>query len=144
MASPIPSLSAVCDVTYVRGAAAAPDAPPDLLLEVAHGATRAGDFTAWTDRLRGSYGEELLDFFFVNTDVGAPELALAIARDVVARAPARTGRCAVAPGAEQGDRGDARAGALRTPGTGRLTFRKAGVDRAPARSSSRADTTPHR
>jgi hypothetical protein len=98
MAAPIPSVPHVCDVEYVRGAAAARNSAPDLLLEVAHGATRARDFDGWRERLRGTYGDDLRDFFFVNTDVGAPELAVAVARQVVARAPRRTAvvvRCLV-------------------------------------------------
>jgi N-formylglutamate amidohydrolase len=98
MAEAIRSVPHVCEVQYLRGTAAAADAPPDLLLEVAHGATRARDFTGWRERLRGAYGQDLLDFFFVNTDVGAPELAAAAARLAVAREPHRTAvvvRCLV-------------------------------------------------
>lgn len=77
----------VCDVVLVRGAAADPAAPPDLLLEVPHGATRSEHFTALRSRLRGDYAANLHDFFCVNTDVGAPELAIAIAQRVVAARP---------------------------------------------------------
>lgn len=88
----------VCELEYVRGAAADPAAAPDLLLEVAHGATRAAHFTDLRAQLRGDYPDGLLDFFFVNTDVGAPELASAVARHVVAARPACTAlvvRCAL-------------------------------------------------
>jgi hypothetical protein len=74
----------------VRGAAADPAAAPDLLFEVAHGATAAAHFDGLRAELRGTYDDGLRDFFFVNTDVGAPELALATARAVVARQPRRS------------------------------------------------------
>lgn len=90
MSEELRSIERVCTVDYVRGAAAASDAPPDLLFEVPHGATRAHHFEALCDELSGSYDDGLRDFFFVNTDVGAPELALEIARGVVAAAPTRT------------------------------------------------------
>ncbi len=92
------SRAGVCDVEYLRGAAADAQAPPDLLLEVAHGATRAQHFTGLRSELRGSYGDDLLDFFFVNTDVGAPELARAVAERVVKSQPRRSAvvvRCAL-------------------------------------------------
>jgi predicted N-formylglutamate amidohydrolase len=89
----MPSLLAipdVCDVTHVRGRAAAPDAVPDLLVEVPHGATLAAHFAAVRGRLRGSYPDDLQDFFFVNTDVGAPEAALALAERLVAAEPRKS------------------------------------------------------
>ncbi len=52
----------------------------DLLIEVPHGATRAAHFEALAKRLVGQVPENLIDFFFVNTDVGAPECAQEIAR----------------------------------------------------------------
>ena len=84
------SIPAVCDVVHVRGKQADPQAPPDLLLEVPHGATRAADYEAVRKELRGSYPDDLQAFFFVNTDVGAPEVALATARRFVAAAPTRS------------------------------------------------------
>jgi hypothetical protein len=84
------SIDSVCDVAWVRGDAAAPEAAPDLLLEVPHGATLARHFDGLRDELEGDYDDGLRDFFFVNTDVGSPELALAIARGVVAAQPERT------------------------------------------------------
>ncbi len=88
----------VCDVEYVRGAAAPPAAGPDLLLEVAHGATRASHFTELRAQLRGDYPDGLIDFVFVNTDVGAPELASVVAQRFVATRPHGTAlvvRCAL-------------------------------------------------
>jgi predicted N-formylglutamate amidohydrolase len=98
MVEPIRSRAGVCDVEYLRGPAADPSAAPDLLLEVAHGATRARDFTELRAQLQGHYADDLIEFFFVNTDVGAPELARAVAQRVVRSQPRRTAmvvRCLV-------------------------------------------------
>ena len=81
------SIPDVCDVSLVRGARS--NGAPDLLLEVPHGATRAEDYHALRRALRGSYADDLAEFFFVNTDVGAPEVALRIAERVTAADPAR-------------------------------------------------------
>ncbi len=90
MADTIRSQAGICAVEYLRGAAANPLAPPDLLLEVSHGATRASHFTELRAALRGQYAADLQDFFFVNTDVGAPELAREVAARVIALQPRRT------------------------------------------------------
>lgn len=82
-------IAGVADVILLCGAAAAPEAQPALLCEVAHGATEAGHYASLRAALRGDYPDELRDFFFVNTDVGAPELALATARAFVLRVPDR-------------------------------------------------------
>ncbi len=84
------SIPNVADVRVHRGARAAPDATPDLLLEVPHGATRASHFDALAAELKGPFPDDLRSFFFVNTDVGAPEVADALARRVVAEHPDRT------------------------------------------------------
>jgi len=81
------SIPDVCEFAEVRGAAA--QGEPDLLLEVPHGATRAAHFDALRRALHGHYPDDLRDFFFVNTDVGAPELALRLALALVAADPAR-------------------------------------------------------
>lgn len=81
------SIPGVAETVHVRGAAAPPGAPPDLLLEVPHGATRAAHFDALRRELRGTFPPGLEDFFFVNTDVGAPEVALRAAERVVAGDP---------------------------------------------------------
>lgn len=65
----------------------ADDRAPALLIEVPHGATRAVEFQAVHRALVGPFPEGLLDFFFVNTDAGAPELALAVARHVLDQRP---------------------------------------------------------
>ncbi len=87
---PLTSIPGVLDVVIVRGAAAPPDAPPDLLIEVPHGATRTVDFTTLAARLTSPLPDGLVDFFHVNTDAGAPELAFAVVERFVAAEPART------------------------------------------------------
>jgi hypothetical protein len=84
------SIADVCDVTVVRGAQAGADDVPHVLLEVPHGATRAVHYDALFAVLRGPFPEGLKDFFFVNTDVGAPEAALAIAHTLTQLSPARS------------------------------------------------------
>jgi hypothetical protein len=90
MSDPVRPRSGVCDVQILRGTAARADAVPDLVLEVAHGATTARHFDDLRARLAGAYADDLREFFFVNTDVGAPEVAMAVAQRVVARQPKRT------------------------------------------------------
>lgn len=84
------SIPDVLDVTVIRGAAAAPDAAFDLVIEIPHGATRTTDFTAIAARLTSPLPDGLVDFFHVNTDTGAPELAEAIAAQLVAENPGRS------------------------------------------------------
>ncbi len=90
MSTPLRSIPHVCDVTWVRGARAPADGPPDVLLEVPHGATRAEHFASLRAELVGTYPADLVDFFFVNTDVGAPEVAERLAARLVAAEPTRT------------------------------------------------------
>jgi hypothetical protein len=84
------------EVHVLRGERAG--GPPSLLLEVPHGATDTADYTRVRARLRGELPAGLDDFFHVNTDVGAAELALAIAARFVAHHPERAAvvlRCRV-------------------------------------------------
>ena len=90
MVDAISSRPDVVDVEYIRGIAAPAGKAPDLLFEVPHGATRSEHFTKLRAALRGDYATDLHDFFCVNTDVGAPELARAIAAAVVEREPHRS------------------------------------------------------
>jgi predicted N-formylglutamate amidohydrolase len=83
-------LPGIADVQIVHGDRAAPGAAPDLLIEVPHGATRTADFTTLAAQLGSSLPASLIDFFYVNTDAGAPELAAAVARRFVEEEPART------------------------------------------------------
>jgi N-formylglutamate amidohydrolase len=88
--TPTLSVSGIFDALAVRGAAAPDDAAPDLLIEVPHGATATDDFTRLAAQLTSPLPDALVDFFHVNTDAGAPELAVAVAEHLVALAPART------------------------------------------------------
>jgi hypothetical protein len=49
---------------------------PNLLIEVAHGATRAVQLQYLMEKLQSTLPEGLSDFFHVNTDAGAPEAAI--------------------------------------------------------------------
>jgi hypothetical protein len=71
----IDSVAGVCEVELVGD----PDCAPELLVELPHGATLARHFDAIRARLRGPLPPDLAAFFFVNTDVGAPECAAALA-----------------------------------------------------------------
>lgn len=92
------SIPDILDVHLLHGEHARPGAPPDLIVEVPHGATTTADFTSLAAQLESPLPASLIDFFYVNTDAGAPELALAVARRFTAAAPARTAavlRCRV-------------------------------------------------
>jgi len=80
------SIPDVCEVTSFGRARAGE--PPGLVLEVAHGATRARDFDRLRAALVGPYPDDLREFFFVNTDVGAPEVALRVAERLCEAEPA--------------------------------------------------------
>lgn len=84
------SIPGIVDVQIYPGADARPGAPPDLLVEIPHGATTTEDYTSLAARLESPLPESLIDFFYVNTDAGAPELAEAVCRRFVAAEPART------------------------------------------------------
>lgn len=87
--TPFTSIPGVVDAMTLRGAQARTDAAPDLLIEIPHGATRTDDFTSLAAQLRSPLPDGLVDFFHVNTDVGAPELALAVASQLVFEDPRR-------------------------------------------------------
>lgn len=84
------SIDGVVVVTHVRGASARADALADVLIEVPHGATRRAHFDALRAQLKGPFPGNLIDFFFVNTDVGAPEAALALAAHITRAEPQRS------------------------------------------------------
>jgi predicted N-formylglutamate amidohydrolase len=88
--APLDSIPDILDAAVVRGRGAGTTAPPDLLIEVPHGATRTEDYAALAAQLTSPLPPDLVDFFHVNTDAGAPELALAIAHRLVADDPARS------------------------------------------------------
>ncbi|MFO1010409.1 MAG: N-formylglutamate amidohydrolase [Planctomycetota bacterium] len=81
------SVPDVADVEFLCGTRSS--GAPDLLLEVPHGATRSDDFSRLASTLVGAYPDDLRDFFFVNTDVGAPEVARRVAERYVAAEPER-------------------------------------------------------
>lgn len=83
----ISSIPDIVDVALVRGASATTDTAPHLLIDVPHGATTTHDFQSLAALLESPLPRDLIDFFYVNTDTGAPELALAIAKRLVAAAP---------------------------------------------------------
>lgn len=76
------SLADVYQIEVVRAPGAPAEAPPGLLIEVPHGATRARHFAATRRRLRGDFPDDLEEFFHVNTDVGSVECARHVARMV--------------------------------------------------------------
>jgi hypothetical protein len=82
--APIGSIDGVLDVVRFGG-----DGAADLVIEVPHGATRTDDFRALERQVKGPLPAGLVDFFHVNTDAGAPELAEAIARRFVDEQPGR-------------------------------------------------------
>lgn len=74
----------VCEVEWILTGAGRieewPGRAPDLLVEIPHGATRTADYERLRARLSPSLPADLIDYFHVNTDVGAPEYGLAAAR----------------------------------------------------------------
>jgi hypothetical protein len=78
----IESIADICEVRSFSGRFHDPRRPADLLIEIPHGATRARHFETVERRLKGPLPADLLSFYFVNTDVGAPECAAEIARGV--------------------------------------------------------------
>lgn len=84
------SIPGILDATILRGAQARRDAAPDLVIEVPHGATQTADFARLAAQLTSPLPDALVDFFHVNTDAGAPELAVATAERFVAEHAGRT------------------------------------------------------
>jgi len=84
----VPSLPGIVDIELLRGAEASAAAALDLVIEVPHGATTTADFTALAAQLTSPLPADLIAFFHANTDAGAPELARATARRLVADRPA--------------------------------------------------------
>ena len=82
------SIPDVVDVEVIRGEQASPHTL-DLVIEIPHGATRTADYARYAERLTSPLPANLVDFFHVNTDAGAPELGIAVARRLVADLPAR-------------------------------------------------------
>lgn len=83
------SIPKIADLHIVRGASAPEATRPDILFEVPHGATETEDFLEVAGLLESPLPPCLSDFFHVNTDVGAFELALRTAERLVELAPER-------------------------------------------------------
>ncbi|MEZ4399875.1 MAG: N-formylglutamate amidohydrolase [Kofleriaceae bacterium] len=80
MAALPPSLEHVVEVTRVAGPHAA---TPTLVIEIPHGATATAEYAHYAAQLTSPLPADLADFFHVNTDAGAPELARAVAAALV-------------------------------------------------------------
>lgn len=74
----ITAIDGVCEVTWTPPVGLT-SAAPSLLIEIPHGATRTRDYVALRLRLAGALPPQLEHFFYVNTDIGAPECAERIA-----------------------------------------------------------------
>lgn len=76
----ITTIDGICEVLWAPPAGSAHSASePTLLIEIPHGATRTSDYVDLRLRLAGPLPHELEHFFYVNTDIGAPECAEYIA-----------------------------------------------------------------
>jgi hypothetical protein len=84
------SIEGIVYVEHLRGADAAPDAAPDLLVEVPHGADRRAHYDALRTRLKGELPADLNEFFSMNTDVGAWAYGRATAQAIVDAQPDRS------------------------------------------------------
>lgn len=84
----VDALAGILDVRTFRGSSS--DGVADLLIEVPHGATTTADFESHAVMLTSPLPASLIDFFYVNTDTGAPELAEVLAERLVAADPQRT------------------------------------------------------
>ncbi len=76
-ASTLASVASVCDLTWL-GPSYGPserEAPPKLLIEIPHGSTQRVDYDNLAAALRSKLPDHLEEFFYVNTDIGAPECA---------------------------------------------------------------------
>jgi hypothetical protein len=78
--NPVQSVPGVCDVQCVPSDEASRESPPDLLIELPHGATRTTDFERVRRRLISELPDQLSAYFYVNTDVGSYECAREVAR----------------------------------------------------------------
>lgn len=73
----------------IAGELASPGKAPDLFIEIPHGATRRADYEALERQLKSPLPPDLIDFFFVNTDAGAAEVAEALARRLCEADPSK-------------------------------------------------------
>lgn len=76
------SIPYVCDVSLFSGPTAPPGAPPDIFIELPHGATRLAHLQQ-TKTMASQYpGDEHDLFFLANTDQGSPEYATELAKQL--------------------------------------------------------------
>ena len=80
------SIPGLCEIEYFGSPGTSPGTPPDLLVELPHGATTLAHLENLAGKLSSRLPPDLKEFFFVNTDVGTPECA----REVGRRFPGRT------------------------------------------------------
>lgn len=79
------TIAGVCEVAWTPPLPdAGPHGEPSLLIEIPHGATRTSDYVGLRLRLAGALPQDLEHFFYVNTDIGAPECAERIAGQLAA------------------------------------------------------------
>ena len=69
------SVENIVEVFEVAGRTSVSHQPPDLLIEIPHGATLRKHFEELQIHISSKVPSKLIEFFFVNTDVGTPELA---------------------------------------------------------------------
>ncbi len=81
MSESVRSIPGVCEVARIGGGGRR---PATFLIEVPHGATTPDHYATVRNRLRSPLPDRLEEFYFVNTDVGAPECAAEIAELIVA------------------------------------------------------------
>ena len=84
------SIPGVVHVEVLRGARAPDGAPPDLLVEVPHGADERAHYDALSAQLHSPLPERLHGFFHVNTDIGAWAYGRLAAERVVGARPETT------------------------------------------------------
>jgi hypothetical protein len=85
------TIDGVCEVTVFPSTGSS----KWLLIEVPHGATRKSDYDALVSHLKSKLPEQLEHFFFVNTDIGAPEGAQLLGRTLSAQLNVLVLRCLI-------------------------------------------------
>ncbi len=83
----IRSIDGVCELQS-HASPGAEDRRPDPFIELPHGATRRSDYDRLRARLSPELPPDLIDYFFVNTDVGSWEYATQVARQLTKSAAA--------------------------------------------------------
>jgi hypothetical protein len=81
---PCPPLASAWSIERFAAPGADPQAP-SLLIELPHGATEAEHFQALRQVLAGPLPDDLEAFYWVNTDIGSPEVARRLAQLLTAR-----------------------------------------------------------